>query len=715
MRDKLVRAFPISGVDYLFEPPGMLLVGKTVDQPETTSILVRGAAGAGKTSLALALAQALAKEQGGLTLYLTTEFVPTELVYKAKALALPEGSVSDWQSPPDELRPGAVLAEHLLRTRAGREAMTSAERKLAAVQAIRELLLTPVKEGAGDLGDTRLPVRAVVIDAYGLPEVDDVEKALRATTLALIQELEMRGICVVLVEEAAADREPWLPFVVDIVLEILFTSDPETGELLRRLSCRKSRYKPALCGPHDYGLDHGKPSVWTDILPSLILYARSAPAGPSPGIFFPIAEQEAAVCPPGSVLGSLSDDRPFGFAIMDAFVQTPGLRAAQVDCGPVARIFADGYSDGEFVGVPESEGLFSLAWCLLRWHESGLINAVLFNDLDYYLERARSRAVVFRMLAMIRAAGLTVCIHGRIDQLTPFLPVVDYLAGSRWSRRILRPSLAGRRVRPAWRWLPGIVPAEEEGAPGEVQAAVREMSSGRAPTEVLDWLRAVGHQRDATMPSALAVALCLAGADKAARELNKRLLGSRRPHWAAHGARVCAILGDDLELARVYLSSPDERRAGRALWEGLSAVYGLNESAFSKLSSPDAGDRRGDVMEVVFLLRSLIARGRLEEVDELVDRLGEQHGLPSWLHDRLRADVRLEGDVIPVAEVVPMLEKLAETQALPPVHRAENLYNLGVARERLGDLSAAVSAYRGALEMNPVLEAAQAAVAGLAG
>ena len=297
----------------------------------------------------------------------------------------------------------------------------------------------------------------------------------------------------------------------------------------------------------------------------------------------------------------------------------------------------------------------------------------------------------------------------------PFFPVVDYFGELRWSHRIRRRSLPRRKVRPAWRWLPGIVPVEEKGAPGEVQAAVREMSSGLAPAQIRDRLRALGEQREATRLPALAVALCLAGADREARELNKRLLDSTRPHWAVHGARVCAILGDDIAVAKLYLSSLRQHSVGRELWDGLCAVYGLNDSALSKLRPPDAGDRPGDVMAVVFLLRSLLARSRVEEVDGLVDLLGEQHGLPSWLRDRLRADVRLEGEVVPVAEVVPLLEKLADAQALPPVHRAENLYNLGVARERIGDLSAALTAYRGALEINPVLEVAQTAVAELAG
>src|SRR5262245_31536499 len=119
MRDKSVKTFPIPRLEYLFLPPGMPLVGKTREARETTSILVRGGAGTGKTTLAVALAHAIAREQNGVSLYLTTEFVPTELTYKAKLLGLPESLITARQPSATALHPGTVLAEHLLRTEAG--------------------------------------------------------------------------------------------------------------------------------------------------------------------------------------------------------------------------------------------------------------------------------------------------------------------------------------------------------------------------------------------------------------------------------------------------------------------------------------------------------------------------------------------------------------------------------------------------------------------
>jgi hypothetical protein len=56
---------PIKHLDYVFSPPGLPLPAKGETDFGTTSILVRGGAGTGKTTFALALAHATAKAGGG--------------------------------------------------------------------------------------------------------------------------------------------------------------------------------------------------------------------------------------------------------------------------------------------------------------------------------------------------------------------------------------------------------------------------------------------------------------------------------------------------------------------------------------------------------------------------------------------------------------------------------------------------------------------------
>jgi len=80
---------PVHHLEYVFSPPGLPLPVKGDTEIGTTSILVRGGAGTGKTTFALALAHAVAKANSGLVLYLTTEFSPVEITFKATLIGLP--------------------------------------------------------------------------------------------------------------------------------------------------------------------------------------------------------------------------------------------------------------------------------------------------------------------------------------------------------------------------------------------------------------------------------------------------------------------------------------------------------------------------------------------------------------------------------------------------------------------------------------------------
>ncbi|MFS8067297.1 MAG: hypothetical protein ACMG6S_13075, partial [Byssovorax sp.] len=94
----------------------------------TTSILIRGGAGTGKTTLGAALGQAIARCENGVVLYLTTEFSQTELLYKAQLLGLPESMVFRWKDRA-AAPPGAIVTEHLALSPAGQGPLTSLERK----------------------------------------------------------------------------------------------------------------------------------------------------------------------------------------------------------------------------------------------------------------------------------------------------------------------------------------------------------------------------------------------------------------------------------------------------------------------------------------------------------------------------------------------------------------------------------------------------------
>ncbi len=244
-----VAEFPVRGVERLFRPVGLPLVEKRPGGAPTTSLLVAGAAGTGKTTLATALAVGLARAREAVALYLTTESVPTELVHKARLLGLPEAGVKPWAGATPAVA-GDIVVQHLEIVGGGSAPPSTMDESIDAVWRL-------VSE------DSRrdVPIAVAVIDAFGLfeSEHDGVER--RRAVVGLIQALEARGITSILVEETLDASRSWLSFAVDLVFELHFERDPEGGPKTRRLSCPKSRYTAALVGPHDYGLEGECPAV----------------------------------------------------------------------------------------------------------------------------------------------------------------------------------------------------------------------------------------------------------------------------------------------------------------------------------------------------------------------------------------------------------------------------------------------------------------------
>ncbi|WP_437962450.1 tetratricopeptide repeat protein (plasmid) [Sorangium sp. So ce119] len=711
MRDKLIQAFPISWLEHIFLPAGMLLVAKSASKPETTTVLVRGGAGTGKTTLAVAIAHAIAREQAGVVLFLTTEFVPTELVYKAKVLELPDGIIMAFRSPAGEPKPGAILAEHLLRTEAGAKVETSAQRKRAALQAVAEVLSYPTGVLSAEL-PAGLPVRAVVIDAFGLPETggEDEERALRSDLVALMQALEREGVSTIVVEEATTTgADPWLPFVTDIVFELELAADSDTGALLRKLKCPKSRYKPALPGPHDYGLQEGKPCVWPDVLLGGGGLAQiSSSVESAPPLFFPLAAtREYVKCPPGTVLLSHRDKDAL---VVDAFLNTPGIRVAAVYFGPQSIVSPP---EGPDLRIPEAAGPLSIAWTLLRLYSSGAINAVFLQEPDYFLERVRYRIGTVHMIAMLRAAGLLVCVHGRSRTLQPFASVADY-SGETFMRRDLHRRAPARRYRRAARWFPAISPkrASNDAQPRTSWAhAIQEILEGHAaPRHIMDTMfDNVPSVASPRQKIGWATACYLLGQDAQAEMLLRDAIEHGDGALVASAALYMATLGDELVAAQFCFAS--ESALLREIWCALCAVYGSNDAALGMLSP--IVRRRASFS--LFMLWALSSRRRIEEADHFLQAFVQQHKiLPAWLVSRAESEIRLDSGVRDsISEGIQRLSALGDDATIPAIPRAEVFFNLGMARERTNELRGAIEAYERALALNPLLEAAEAALAEL--
>lgn len=693
MKDILLKNLPIAGLEYVFKPPGLPLISKTSDETPSTSILVRGGPGTGKTTLATALVHAIAREHGGTALYMTTEFVPIEIKYKAKLLGL-SARVVDWRDD-IELLPGAIRVEHLLRVRRDDEMISSAERKLATLEAVWDLL-DPARASPGPA----LPVRAVAIDAFGLPDADSEESGLRNSLLALVQTLEGMGISVVIVEEVGEGASHWLPFVTDIVLELGLDQDPDTGELIRKLTCPKSRYALSLPGPHDYGLEDGKPRLWPDLLAVVGSVEMSEPIV-QPGFFLPLNAEEYIAAKRGMVMVSEYRER----SLIHAHSLTPGARCLWVDCGPSTRVRLPELHEGLI--VPASEGPFSLGWAILRHAPASKSNSVGFQNLEFFLSRVRFRSSILHVLQALGDAGLFVIAHGPGEDLRPVMPIAEYVPGSRVSGSIRR-KLDPDRARSASLWLHAVISASLSDPELKLPDIAQQLARDSIPVEAAyQGVQSTPIRRD-TDRYYLAPAFHLLGADDEAKGIISHLYrNSPSKSQTTQWVRCQLRMADDLGAARTMLALAEDPLFDdvSALWHGLCAIYGQNDIALSQLEQD--GRTMSDPEALGLYLRALAARDRIADMDRAVAKAGQRCDLPSWFVARLQADLRLESRSKElIQDAAGRLDALAASSDLPPVHAAEAAYNLGIARDRLGQRDEAQLAYQRARDLNPRLQAA---------
>ncbi|EYF08564.1 hypothetical protein [Chondromyces apiculatus] len=732
--EKLVLDFPTPGLAHVFQPPGLPLVARKPDQPATTSVLVRGGAGTGKTTLAVSVAHAIARAQGGLALYLTTEVDPSEVTHAAITLALGDGVSTPWSSASSAssangataspLPPGALRTAHLPATQAGERVDTTSERKHAAIRAVRELLAARA-EGTRGAAPPGLPVRAVVIDAFGLPDPagEDTDLTLRTALLSLVQSLEPQGISTVIVEETTPATPSALPFLTDVVFQLDLAPDPDTGELLRRLSCLKSRYKASFPGPHDQGLDgSGRPTVWPDILPDARhpLWPDVAPnaapdatpnaassAAPEPPLplFIPSAGETYAMCPAGVVVLSPTDAEP---SLLPAFEMTYGAHLARVDCGPATTITTGAATD--LTVLPDRLGPFAIGWTLLRLHRAGRIHAAVFRYLDHFAARPRQSAATLRMLALLKAAGLPVCVQGPSDDLRRLLPVAD-LAPAKTASAALTQARPARPLQSAARWLSSW---PRDGArPSPLGHLMLSMWMAGTSAETL----AAAVQKAAAATGAAApsdedrlLACDLVGDGASATREIGRLLATSASQLTPAAFSALLVSCNPLDAARLLLARPEHRAKHAAHWPLLAALH-TTSGGDAALQHLRERSLQGDPATTVCLLRALALRGHVHEALQHARTWTAESAPPPWFFARLHADLLLERqDPQATADAAQRLEVLKGDGLIPPLHRAEIAYNLGVARERLGDLPAARDAYRGALDFNPGHHLARAAL-----
>ncbi len=227
---------------------GLRRVRRTVTH-DATVLLVRGAAGTGKTLVGFHAACALAEAYQGSIAYACIELLPTEL----------EAQIQAWRSD----LPGVRV----------RHPGSGPRGEVPASEIVVEASLFDVEEDPMTLGDRierfvdRLrreghPPGVLVIDSlidgYGIGS-----SASREFVDAVCKLAARWGIGLVLLEECApGSLSPWV-FAVDTVIELGLASEDgpvsRSSSLARYLTVLKHRFGPSDAGPHRFTLTPGVP------------------------------------------------------------------------------------------------------------------------------------------------------------------------------------------------------------------------------------------------------------------------------------------------------------------------------------------------------------------------------------------------------------------------------------------------------------------------
>ena len=707
MKGAALQDLAIRHIEHLFVPRGLPLVSKGNEIPPTTSILVRGGAGAGKTTLAMALGQGIARAGGGVLLYLSTEFSQAELLYKAQVLRLPGAAVLPWDER-GTAKPGDVVTEHLALRVPDEEPLTSAERKSSAIEVAWELLHPSSPE------ISNVPVRAVVIDAFTLPEADDKDPHLRSDFVAFVQSLERDGISTVLVEESLPGISGWLPFVVDLVFELEWLAEPDTGTLRRRLRCPKSRYARAIAGPHYYGLEDGVPAVW----PDLLAIAGRPDATPKftvshPAAWFATASEGYARFTRGGIV-LVAERSNVHYSILQ---QTPGVTSVDVRCGTVTTIRGPG-ADPE-LKLFDAGDIQDLGWTILRLIRERGVNTAFFSGVEPMMRRPHLEVELLHQLEALRALGLLVVVRSAQTVPHPLASAADLnlLQGPTVRHQVKWP-LLGLRSAALWMasaelWASSIpeenIPIPSGGSARGLITRLRATTLKTVPASYRGELqRLLGAQRgshdNVRMTIELTVLMCQLGSmyhDHLGESGNRTRRSANR--W------LYAMIGHDAQAAfRIMqdFGTPEEPPGASFLWTSLCAIHARNAASLEILAASSSPEDQ--TLALPFLLRGLAAQGRATEMQEAARRISID--VEPIILERLIAEGQLFApDDATRSEGRNRLAALVERADIPSVHRADAAHNLGVASEERGDRDNAARWYLRALDFNPLLDASREA------
>lgn len=720
MGDIRVREAGVRHLEWLFSPPGLPLVAKVGDDVRpTTAILVRGGAGTGKTTLAVALAHAIARENQGIVLYLSTEAVTRELAYKLRQLGLEGVRELAWQRR-SEGEPGSFVARHLglldEDSQAEDEdlAETSEGRSERALRAVWALL--EEHRASGD----HPPIRAVIIDAFGIPERAGEGRSLRTPSITWIQALENRGITPILIEEAVPGSEDALRFVVDLVFELGFEADPDSRKLHRTLAVPKSRYVVAEIGPHDYGLEEGRPAVWPDPVPLLGARAFREHCG----AIRPVVGAIPGFYTGGALVvrdGALIAGRAGPLQARVGLLAIPGVRSCSLELGAVAMMSGAAEDEQRFIDVTGPHALF---WQVLATFKSRGYNLISVLRPQAVAAQVRFAVGLPRAMLSWRGLGFVVMVE---DLGTAFDSLSAQADVYYRDNHQVKANFSKVRVALVRRLASRL--ALFERLPSPSADSLQDLDYARVNTEAIFGLAAeISSKLTSVRAQAKAIKLPNLGTAVLGlgylRDMLLVCLGQESVRDLVEGRGllplwILALLGHDekplAELGRgegVDLSQPD----ARLLWAALQAIHSPSEVALEEILRASGRERR---LVFPLLVRALAVRERWQEVDDTVDRHSEELGLELTQLERLKIDARLElGGPVLAAEAASRYEKLLEESGIPTIDQADMLFNLAQAKEQLGDPRGrgwACQLLERALQRNPHLDLARTRLLALGG
>jgi KaiC/GvpD/RAD55 family RecA-like ATPase len=238
---------------------GVRLVPRLQGTEPSATMLVRGGAGAGKSSLAFQTATSLASTRGGDVAYGCVELLPTELLAQRQwiwgAAGQSEGPPAAsalFQQPPfaPDDRPGVHVFASLL----------DAEDRDAFGASVEELIAAARQAG----GNPKVLVIDSVSAGYGL-------SSPRLFVDAVVKLAAREGLALLVLEEGNVGAQSDWDYAVDIVIELDHIDRTEVGaQLERKLWVLKNRFAPTATGPHRFSIITGQ---GVRIFPAPVTYA----------------------------------------------------------------------------------------------------------------------------------------------------------------------------------------------------------------------------------------------------------------------------------------------------------------------------------------------------------------------------------------------------------------------------------------------------------